>query len=118
MFFKKKEGFKNLEDVLKKFDEVEKEIEKISKNLENLKKESKLCIHKIAIVRYNPFSNVGGDQSFSIALLDDYNNGMVITSLYAENGNRVYGKKVENGKSEYTLSEEEQKAINQAMQQK
>jgi len=107
-----------MEDILKQFNDLKKDVEKISKGLEILKKDSKLHIHKVGLIRYNPFSNVGGDQSFSLALLDDNNTGVVITSLYADGGNRVYGKKVENGKSEYTLSEEEQKAIANAISRK
>jgi len=57
---------------------------------------------------------VGGDQSFSLALLDKRNSGVVITSLYAREGNRVYGKPIKEGTSEYPLSEEEKKAIEEA----
>ena len=115
MFFKKKEEPKNIQDILNQFNNLKKELEKVSERLENLKKESKLHIQKAGMVRYNPFSNVGGDQSFSLALLDKNNTGFVITSLYAEGGNRVYGKSVENGKSAYSLSEEEKKAISKAI---
>lgn len=116
MFFKKEKEPKNIQEVLKEFSELNEEVKNLSLSLDNLKKDSKLHIQKIGLVRYNPFSNVGGDQSFSLALLDNDNTGVVITSLYAENGNRIYGKEIEKGKSEYTLSEEEQKAINKAVE--
>jgi hypothetical protein len=67
------------------------------------------------VLRYNPFDNVGGDQSFSIALLDANNNGFVITSLYAREGTRVFAKPIKNGESEFPLSEEEKEAINRAI---
>ena len=67
------------------------------------------------LIRYNPFSGVGSDQSFSIALLDGNNNGFVITSIYSREGNRVYGKSLKEGKSEYSLSDEEKKAISKAI---
>ena len=114
IFKKKKAEPKNLKEVLAQFKELEKNFEEISKELENLKKESRFHVQKVAIVRYNPFSEVGGDQSFSAALLDAKDNGMVITSLYTREGNRVYGKPVKKGESEYLLSEEEKQAISKA----
>ncbi|MBU2545072.1 DUF4446 family protein [Patescibacteria group bacterium] len=111
LFNKKEEQPKDLKQVLKEFKELKEEFKKISE-------ESKTCIKKVGIVRYNPFSNTGSDQSFSIALLDGDNNGMVITSLYSRDGNRVYAKPVNNAKSEYSLSEEENKAIKKANEQR
>jgi len=105
--FKKDEEPKDLKEVLKQFEELKKQVEKISQT-------SKASVQRIGIVRYNPFSNVGGDQSFSIALLDGNDNGVVITSLFSRDGNRVYGKSVKNGQSEYSLSGEEKKAIEKA----
>jgi hypothetical protein len=114
-FFKKnKKEPKNFKEILSQFKSLEKNFEKISEELENLKKENKFSIQKIGIVRFNPFSEVGGDQSFSLALLDGNDSGFVITSLYTREGNRVYGKPIKNGQSEYLLSEEEKEAINKA----
>jgi len=105
--FKKDKEPKNLKEVLKQFEELRKQVEKISQT-------SKASIQKVGVVRYNPFSEVGGDQSFSVALLDGNNDGVVVTSLYSRDGNRVYGKAVKNGQSEYSLSGEEKKAIEKA----
>jgi len=58
---------------------------------------------------------MGGNQSFVIALLDDKNNGFVISSLFIKEGNRVYAKAVKDGKSDHLLSDEEKEAINRAM---
>ena len=113
-FFKKTKKPENLSQVLKKLENLEKEINTISNGLEELKKEAKFFIQKVGIVRYNPFSGVGSNQSFSVALLDSNNNGVVITSLYTREGNRVYGKPVRNGESDYSLSTEEKKAIEKA----
>lgn len=112
--FKKDKEPKDLKKILKQFEDLKKEVERISQGLENLKKEGKLSIQKVGIVRYNPFSEVGGDQSFSIALLDGNNDGVVVTSLYSREGNRVYGKPVKSGISEYSLSNEEKKTIEKA----
>ena len=110
---------KNLEEVLlnqiqkiKEQDLGAKEILERIKKLENI---SEKTFKKIGIVRFNPFSDMGGNQSFAIALLDNQNNGFVISSLFIKEGNRVYGKAVKNGQSDYSLSNEEKKAIIQAM---
>lgn len=113
-FFKKKKEPKNLKEVLSRFEDLKENFDKISKELESLKKENKFSIQKIGIVRFNPFKKIGGDQSFSVALLDGNDNGVVITSLYSQEGNRVYGKPIRDGQSNYLLSEEEKEAINKA----
>lgn len=114
-FFKKrKKEPENLKEILAQFKDLEKNFEELSQEIENLKKEGKFSIQKVGLVRFNPFSEVGSDQSFSVALLDGNDDGVVITSLYSREGNRVYGKPIENGKSEYPLSNEEKKAIEKA----
>ncbi len=71
-------------------------------------------VQGVGVVRYNPFPEMGGNMSFSLALLDGSANGVVISVLNDRNGSRVYGKAVENGASTYTLSDEEQQALAQA----
>ena len=111
-FFKKrKKEPENFKEILAYFKDLEKNFEKLSEELENLKKESQFSIQKIGLVRFNPFKEIGGDQSFSVALLDSNNSGVVITSLYTREGNRVYGKPIEAGSSKYLLSEEENQAL-------
>lgn len=78
-------------------------------------KVSQASIHKVGLVRFNPFSKVGSDQSFSIALLDGSQNGLVISSLYTNEGCRIYAKPITKASSRYPLSEEEKEAINQAL---
>ena len=68
-------------------------------------------IQKVGVVRFNPFKETGGNQSFSIALLDSKDNGLVISSLFTRQGTRIYAKPVKNGKSTYQLSKEELEAI-------
>jgi len=115
-FFKKRRKEpKNLKEVLVRFQNLEKNFERLSEELERLKEESKLSIQRTGMVRFNPFSKIGGDQSFSIALLDRNNNGFVITSFYTRERNRVYAKPIVNGKSQYFLSEEEKEAIEKAI---
>ncbi len=89
------------------------------KNLESrteiLDRVSRLSIHKVSFLRYNPFQDTGGDQSFSLCMLDKANNGVVISSLYARDGVRVYGKAIEVGKPKQQLSEEEEKVLEEAI---
>lgn len=89
------------------------------KNLESradiTERMARLSMHKVAFLRYNPFQDTGGDQSFSLCMLDKANNGVVISSLYARDGVRVYGKTVEGGKPKQQLSDEEEKVLEEAM---
>jgi hypothetical protein len=71
-------------------------------------------LQKVGVIRFNPFGDVGGDQSFSIALLDRRDNGLAISSLYSREGTRVYTKPIKKGQSDYPLSEEEKKALERA----
>lgn len=111
-FFKKrKKEPENLAEVLSQLKDLKENFERISVELKKLRRENKFNVQKVGIVRFNPFREVGGDQSFSIAFLDGTDSGVVITSLYTRAENRVYGKPIKAGLSEYLLSEEEKKAI-------
>lgn len=66
--------------------------------------------------RYNPFTDTGGDQSFTAAILDDLGDGIMISSLHSRENTRLYAKKVDGGKvSSQSLSSEEQEVIKQAL---
>ena len=110
---------KDLEEViaeqLKRTKNIEGDVKKLFKWNEDLQKIADISIQKIGVVRFNPFKDTGGDQSFAIALLDKNNNGLVISSLYSREGTRVYTKPIENGDSSYHLSEEEKQAIQKAI---
>ena len=83
-------------------------IEEVVKDLKEIQKDS---IQKIGLCRYNPFADNGGNLSFSMAIMDAHNNGVVITSLHGREQNRIYAKPILKGKSEFTLTAEEEKAI-------
>lgn len=74
-----------------------------------------ISIQKVGFIRFNPFSETGGDNSFALTLLDRKNNGVIISSLYARESVRVYGKSVEAGTSTHPLSEEEKKSLIEAL---
>jgi hypothetical protein len=110
-FFRKKQEPQDLKQVLKQFKVLQNNFQQLLLEVEKIKKEQVFSIQKVGLIRYNPFSEVGGNQSFSLALLDAQDNGIVITSLYNREGNRVYSKPIEQGQSSYPLSAEEIKAI-------
>lgn len=72
------------------------------------------CIQKVGIVRYNAFENVGSDLSFSVALLDSHEDGIIISSIYSRDNSTTYAKPISAGKSKYALSAEEIQALDTA----
>ena len=72
------------------------------------------CVQKVSIVRYNAFDNVGSDLSYSIALLDNEDNGIILSSLYGRESSTTYAKPVSQGSSKYVLTDEEREAISSA----
>jgi hypothetical protein len=72
------------------------------------------CIQKVAIMRYKAFENVGSDLSFSIAMLDDNNDGVILTGIYGRQESTTYAKPIDKGISRYDLSEEELYVLNEA----
>lgn len=79
-------------------------------------KQAGFHIQKIGLVRFNPFSETGGNQSFTLALLDDHNNGLIISSLHSRATTRFYAKKLKKGKvvAGGELSKEEKQALKAA----
>ena len=91
-----------------------KDITRLGNEIKNLDQKSLGFIKKVGVVRFNPFSETGGDHSFCIAFLDGEADGIVLTGLHTRERTRIYMKPIKNGKSEYDLSKEENKAIAQA----
>jgi len=118
IFKRDKKEPKSIKEILSAFNSLEKDFEKLSEEFENLKKEKVFSIQKVGMIRFNPFAEVGSDQSFSVALLDGNDCGVVITSLYSREDNRIYAKPINNGQSQYVLSEEERIAIERAKRSK
>ena len=76
------------------------------------------CMQRFALVRYDAFDDVTGQQSFSLALLDGNNNGTIVTALFGRNSSRCFGKTIVAGQPEHALSDEEKRALSQALQGK
>lgn len=80
-----------------------------------LHKDNLNAISKIGLVRFNPFGDTGGDQSFCLVMLDSHNSGFSVSSIHARTGTRFYAKQITQGKPSHPLSEEEQRAFEQAI---
>lgn len=108
----------NLEEIISENNDLAKEIKDKLKNQElqivAIKKDAMQNIQNIGVVRFNPFKETGGSQSFAIALTDKKKNGVVISSLYARERINVFAKPIIHGESTYTLTDEEKEAINQS----
>lgn len=110
-------------DIRKKFEEIIEVIEgfkgefsDLRVQIEKIRNQGLQHIQRVELLRYNPYNDTGGDQSFTICLLDSFGTGMVITSLHARSGTRVFGKEIVLGKSsKYQLSQEEELVIKKAM---
>ena len=127
----------NLEDIVEKIaqrlklideanDKTALSLEAISKQLDEANQQANITLGSLAgqlntatqhvgVVRYNGNGDDGGNLSFSAALLDAHQSGIIITSLHGRANSRIYAKIITNGTSEQTLSEEEREALIQAV---
>jgi len=111
-------GSGNLEEVMSmhvgRINDHERRLANVDRDISVLDRVLQTAIQRVGLVRFNPFEETGGDQSFAIALLDQHGNGLVLSSLHNRAETRVYAKPIEGGESRYTLSTEEEQALNQA----
>ena len=110
---------RNIEELINSnLDRIEEAVENSQKSLEitnGFEETLKGCVNKVAIMRYKAFEDVGSDLSFSIALLDSHNDGIVLTGIYSRQDSTTYAKPIDKGISRYELSEEELHVLNEAM---
>jgi len=121
IFIKKEkdpEKLKDLGEAIKYIKVLEKKINVLKKRIEVNEKIAQNNFSKFSILRFNSFNDMGGDQSFTLALLDKENNGFILTSLFYKDGTRVFTKPIKNGISEYQLLEEEETTLKQALDDK
>jgi hypothetical protein len=120
-FFKKLEkdtGQTSLKKVIEKIVAGEaknhSEIEELFRKNKLLEEDAQLHVQKVGLIRFNPFREMGGDHSFSLALLDGRDTGVIVTGLHTRDRTRVYMKAIRGGKCEFELSDEEKKALTKA----
>jgi len=100
--------FRRLDTLVERVDALNR----LHHELETLTQRS---IQKVGVIRFNPFADTGGDQSFAVALLDAEGNGVVLSSLHGRADTRIFAKTVQAGRSKHALSDEEQDAIRKAL---
>lgn len=107
-----------LDELLQKLQRLEQNAliaDRLQLAMRELELRQNRCYQSVGIVRFNPFSDMGGDQSFALSIVDSYGDGFVVSSLHGRTATRVYAKTVRRGRSTQTISTEEQAAIEQAM---
>lgn len=109
-------GLESIVDVQNKnINKIEVDTKELYSILEEQDVRLKQSITKYGVIRFNPFAGEGGNQSFSVALLNDHNDGVVISSLYSRSGgSRIFAKELKAGVSEISLTKEEEQAIKNA----
>lgn len=94
---------------------VARELEQLSARSAVMEAAGRRSIQRVGLVRFNPFEDTGGNQSFALALTDAAGNGFIVSSLHSRTGTRVYAKAVSDGRSDGALSEEEAEALRRAL---
>jgi hypothetical protein len=104
-----------LDELLSQVSIQKKDLDLLRNRCDKIEKDNLFHIQKIGLLRFNPFKDTGGDQSFIVAFLDANNTGVLVSGLYSRSGTRWYTKRVIEGKGvEHDLSEEERQAIKEA----
>lgn len=106
---------KILEDILSVEKNNISKLKEQKKEIEGLNNSNLSNFQKIGLVRFNPFEEMGGEHSFSLALLNGVNNGFIFTGLHTRERTRLYLKEVNKGKCKLSLSSEEKKALDKAV---
>lgn len=111
---------KSLEDTLiKRLDQVDTLMEANKANEKSIKKlftDMKFTFQKVGLVKYDAFNEMGGKLSFSLALLNQTNDGFVLNAVHSREGCYTYIKEIVDGNSIIVLAEEEQEALKMAME--
>ena len=109
----------DFEDIIDEFVKTARKLNErtklIAQEIDNINNRLAKALQKIHTVRFNPFRDQGGNQSFATCLMDENGDGVVISSLYSRDKVSVYAKPLADGKSEYELSDEEKEVINKAL---
>jgi hypothetical protein len=109
----------NLEQILVTHMDVvaraEQRMEAIEQAVALLQAQIPSCLQRVHLIRYDAFEDVGGEQSFSAALLDAKGDGVVLTSVYSRSDVRVYAKAIQNGRASHALSREEERALREVV---
>ena len=117
-FMKGKEAASLEDEIVALFEDneiIKKATQKNQKDINNIYNRLAYCFQKIGIIKYDAFNQMGGKLSYALALLDEDNNGFLLNSVHSTDGNYTYSKEIKNGKCDLELGEEEQIALDEAM---
>ena len=103
-----------LEAHLERVQEVSREVDALTARAAVLEADARRAFTRVGFVRFNPFDDTGGNQSFALAILDSREDGVVISSLHSRATTRMYAKAMSGGNAEGALSQEEAQAVAQA----
>lgn len=106
---------KDIEGIYEDNKFIKASTEKNRKDIQSLYKKFESAFQKIGIVKYDAFNQMGGQLSFSLALLDENDNGFILNSVHSTEGCYSYTKEIKNGLCEISLGDEEKKALDIAM---
>jgi hypothetical protein len=95
--------------------DLSRRIGDVAKRVEDLEVVARLAVQRVGLVRFDAFEDMGGQLSFSAAMLDGEGDGIVLTSINGRQETRIYAKPIERGGSRYHLSDEEREAIRRAL---
>jgi hypothetical protein len=107
-----------LQDHISRVNTVAGRVEDLDQLVQHLETAGQYTLHHVGMLRFNPFHDTGGDQSFAIALADGHGNGVILSSLHARDVTRVYAKPLVTWGSTYSLTDEEKQAIAQAQEKR
>ena len=109
----------NLEQMLlKQVDDtrrVEDENRKLQDENRRIDELLQTALTRISVMRFCAFEDMGSDLSYAVAMLDSHNNGLVFSGIFGREDSRSYVKPIDDGRSSYTLTKEEEKVLKEAM---
>ena len=105
----------DIADIFQDMKFLKTSVEKNKKDIRVLYKNMESTFQKVGIIKYDAFNQMGGKLSFSLALLDENDNGFILNSVHSSDGCYSYTKIIKNGKCEINLGEEEKQALDMAM---
>lgn len=107
-----------LREYMERMDRTDDTINQFNQRAQVIEERTPFSVSHVGVVRFNPFADKGGDQSFAVAFMDGHHDGVVFTGLHSRSDVRVYAKPIVGGTSTYPLTEEESEAITRALTKK
>lgn len=101
-------------DMAKEIDRAQIKEDKVDQIIANMEARLRQAIRRVETVRFDPFAEQGGKQSFTTALLNEEGNGLILSGLYSRDKVNVYAKPIRAHQSEFELCREEAEVLERA----